>query len=27
VATRSATSAGLGAHGPEQPRILSVIEG
>jgi hypothetical protein len=27
VATRPATSAGLGAHGPEQPRILSVIEG
>jgi hypothetical protein len=27
VATRPATSAGLGAHGPEQPRTLSVIEG
>jgi len=27
VATRPATSAGLGAHGPEQPRTLSVTEG
>ena len=27
VATRPATSAGLGAHGPEQPRTPSVTEG
>jgi hypothetical protein len=27
MATLPATSAGLGAYGPEQPRILSVIEG